>query len=724
MRYAVLFLFLFATALHGEIDYESARRERRLQAVKISEKVTVDGSLDEPVWNNAPLADQFIQNEPLEDQPASEKTQIRVLYDKDYLYFGIYAYDSEPGRLIISELNKDFNLSSGDLVGIILDTFRDERNGYQFAINPAGAKWDAQTANEGREINENWDAVWSVKTRMAEDGWTAEIAIPFKTLKFSNSEVQTWGINFHRLIRRKNEDSFWSPMPRIYSLSRISLAGTLEGLEGVKPGANIRVKPYVAGRFGQFAGGRRDTEADFGVDVKYGLTSGLTWDFTYNTDFSQVEADDEQINLTRFSLFFPEKREFFLENSGIFQFSGGSDRGPAASKPSNDMLFFFSRRIGLSDDRAPVPIVGGARLTGRVGPFDLGFLNIQQREQDGSPAVNFTVARLRRNILANSDIGVMLVNKELQDSRHFNRVVGVDANFRFGRALNLYSFLSKSWTPSGGSRDLASRVSLHYLDSAWSLRTSYTSVQENFTNEMGFVPRLGIRKFSGLYGRSFRPLSLRRFVRRIYPHIPITYVLDADGNLETRGVDYHYIMDFQNGSNFEAGLNTKLERLSEPFVINRRRNVVIPTGVYKFHEYIFTGRSDSSRRISGNLRLLIGPFFTGYKHTYVLNGTLRLNHQFNTSLGYTHNNINLSEGHFKTNLVSLRANYSFSTAMFLNALIQYNTDARQWSSNVRFNLIHRPLSDLYIVYNERRDTISSQLIDRAIIAKFTYMIAR
>ncbi|MCZ6750281.1 MAG: DUF5916 domain-containing protein [Acidobacteria bacterium] len=716
--------FLLATTLSGEINYESARLERRLQAVKITEKITVDGRLNETAWSSAPQANNFTQNEPLEDQPASEKTQVSVLYDNNTLYFGIYAHDSDPGRLIISELKKDFNPGAGDSVGIILDTFRDERNGYHFVINPAGAKWDAQMANEGRETNENWDAVWSVKTLMVEDGWTAEIAIPFKTLKFRNSDVQTWGINFHRMVRRKNEDSFWSPMPRIYSLSRVSLAGTLEGLEGVRPGANVRIKPYVISSFGQFADGRRDTDADFGVDAKYGLTPGLTWDFTYNTDFSQVEADDEQINLTRFSLFFPEKREFFLENSGIFQFSGGSDRGPAASRPSRDMLFFFSRRIGLSEDRAPVPILGGTRLTGRAGPFELGFLNIQQREQEGSPATNFTVARVRRNFLGNSDIGVMLVNKEVQDSPYFNRVAGVDANFRFGQTLNLYSFLAKSWTPSGGGRDLAGRVSLHYLDNMWSFRSSYTSIQEDYTNEMGFVPRKGIRKFAGLFGREFRPVKTRRTIRRFYPHLPVEYILDADGNLETRGVNYHFILELQNGSTFEIGLNTFLERLSEPFTINTRKNVVIPAGVYTYHEYMLTGQTDSSRLISGNLRLFSGPFFTGYKHSYNVSGTLRLNHRFNTSIGTIHNNINLPEGHFKTNLVNFRFNYSFSTAMFLNGLIQYNTDSQQWSSNIRFNLIHRPLSDLYIVYNERRDTISSQLIDRAIIAKFTYMIAR
>src|SRR3990172_6362403 len=473
----VILSLLFAAAVYGNINYEDARRERRLKPAKTGEKITIDGRLDEPAWNQAPEAANFIQTEPDTDQPASEKTEVRALYDQDYIYFGIYAHDSQPNRIIVSELKKDFNRDNGDTVEIVLDTFRDERNGYIFAINPAGAKWDGQMANEGREINANWDAVWYVKTRRVEDGWTAEIAIPFRTLKFRESNLQTWGINFQRNLRRRNEDSLWSPLPRIYRLDRVSLAGTLEDLERIKPGSNIRIKPYFVTSLGQPFGGRdipSGTEktisscrwasgancyhGDFGIDLKYGLTTGMTWDFTYNTDFSQVEADEQQINLTRFSLLFPEKREFFLENSGIFQF-GSSDRG--FGNRGDDMVMFFSRNIGLSDDGGPIPILGGSRLTGRAGAYELGVLNIQQREFGSIHGTNFTVGRLKRNVLGNSDIGVMLVNSETQDSPHFNRVVGADANFRFGQSLSVSSFLAKSFSPEGspygGGRDLAGR---------------------------------------------------------------------------------------------------------------------------------------------------------------------------------------------------------------------------------------------------------------------------
>ena len=707
------------------IDYETARLERRLQAVKTSEKIALDGHLNEPAWSQAPVAGSFIQNEPKQDDPATEITEVRVLYDTANIYFGIHARDSEPGRWIISDLKKDFNRDSGDTVEIILDTFRDERNGYWFAVNPAGAKYDAQMTNEGRETNVNWDGVWLVKTRLVEDGWIAEIAIPFKTLKFRNTDVQTWGINFQRQLRRKNEDSFWSPLPRIYGLNRVSLAGTLEDLEGVKPGTNLRLKPYVVGSFGHFADGRRDYDADFGMDMKYGLTTGLTLDLTYNTDFAQVEADEQQINLSRFNLFFPEKREFFLENSGIFQLRANNPVGGGRQNAvTNDMILFHSRRIGLSEAGAEIPILGGSRLTGRAGRFEMGFLNIQQRESGDIAAANFTVARVRRNILANSDVGVMLVNKEVQNSSHFNRVLGVDANFRFGQSLTFDSFLAKSFAPSQGARDLTGRAGFQFQNSTWNIRSALTSVQEDFVDEMGFVPRLGYRRYTPYVGRVFRPESLRRTIRTFSPHIHFDYLLNRDGILETSYVDYHFPINFQNSSFIEIGFNRTREQLTRPFLIQRTLNISIPPGVYRFDEQFITARTDASRRLSGNGQVVLGRFYSGYKHTYQLGGAFRLNHKLNASFSFTHNNINLPQGHFKTNLLGLRFNYSFSTAMFLNAFVQYNSDARQWSSNIRFNLIHRPLSDLFVVYNERRDSVSGSLIDRALVAKFTYMIAR
>src|SRR5262245_34500476 len=304
----------------GQVDFRTARTERKLPAVRATGPIKTDGSLDEPDWARAPLAHDFIQNDPREGEPATEDTDVRVLYDANNIYIGVFAHDRDPRAILTSELSKDFNRESGDDFEIVLDTFHDQRNGYVFATNAHGAKWDAQMINEGLEINENWDGLWDVATRIVDTGWYAEIVIPFRTLRFRTGDEQTWGINFQRRIRRRNEDSFWAPVPGIYGRPRGSLARTLEGRQGVRPGNDLRVKPYVLGSAGKSSRVDVGTDAQAGLDVKYGVTNGLTWDFTVNTDFSQVEADEQQVNLTRFSLFFPEKRDFFLENSGIFQF--------------------------------------------------------------------------------------------------------------------------------------------------------------------------------------------------------------------------------------------------------------------------------------------------------------------------------------------------------------------------------------------------------------------
>jgi len=742
MRWCIglwLCLWCAASTLH-------AQNGHTLRATRISEKVTIDGRLDEAAWNDAPRAGGFTQREPDEGEPSSEQTEVRVLYDTENLYFAVLAKDSEPERIIVSELKKDFTVDNGDSFQIVLDTFNDQRNAYQFAINPAGAKWDAQMANEGREINASWDGVWYVRSRPADDGWTAEIAIPFKTLKFPRAAMQTWGINFQRTIRRRNEDALWAPVPRIYNIQRVSLAGSLEGLEGIEPGANIKIKPYALGSFAQnrIANLPNKYDGDVGLDVKYGVTSGLTWDFTLNTDFSQVEADEQQVNLSRFSLFFPEKREFFLENSGTFQFGTASERGPGGggggaglganafggirpNQTSNDMILFFSRRIGLSDEPQPrvIPILGGTRLTGRVGRgVEIGLLNIQQREFETINATNFTVGRVRKNIMANSDVGLMITNKETEGSSHYNRAYGADGNFRFGRYTNINSYIAKTSSPGITSRDLAGRFAVSYADDVWQFRSSYTTVQENFNDEMGYVPRKGIRKSTGYAGYTWRPERWRKTIRSIGPHTQIDYVLDTTGRLDTKYVDYHLPINFQNSTFIEIGKNPSYEYLTREYVISREKQIAIPPGAYKYSEYFLLVRTDTGRKVSVNGRWAGGPFYTGYKHSYQAGATYRHSNKLTAAFNYNHNNISLHEGRFKTNLLSTRINYGFSTTMFLNSLIQYNSDTHQWSSNVRFNIIHRPLSDIFIVYNERRDSITGNLADRALIAKMTYMISR
>jgi hypothetical protein len=732
---ACLTLLLFAPRAsaqsNGGIDYNTARLDRKIPATRATGAITLDGVLDEGAWSSAPTAKNFIQNDPREGEPATFDTEVRMLYDDAALYIGVFARDDEPGEIIVNELRKDFNTGNGDSFQVVIDTFKDERNGYQFATNPAGAKWDAQMANEGRESNSNWDGVWDVATRIGEDGWYAEIRIPFRTLKFSPSSQQTWGVNFQRRLRRLNENSYWSPVQRIHSLSRVSMAGTIEGLQGIQPGNNFRIKPYALASSSRVAGRGSDGDFDAGFDVKYGVTSGLTWDFTVNTDFSQVEADEQQINLTRFSLFFPEKRDFFLENSGIFQFgvaNGGGGGGGGRQNPSQDMILFFSRQIGLSGDGSAIPILGGTRLTGRAGGFGIGVLNIQQQREGDSPATNYTALRVRRDVLSQSDIGVMLLNKET-NGPHFNRVVGADANFRFFQNLDVNLAGAKTFSPEGNvaeaGDDWYSKSSFNYNSNRLAVRGGYQTIGERFNNEMGFVPRRGVNNGELHIGGRFRPnwRWTRSWLRESYPHWQVENFSRREGGLESRYMDWHWPVTFHNSSFIEIGVNPNVEVIRDSFPINSRRNIRIGPGRYEFNEYFVLANTNASAPISFNTRYSIGDFYDGYRRGYAVGTTVRANEHFNVSGNVQFNDIELPQGAFTTTLITGRVNYFLNTKVFLNALLQYNTDARQWSSNVRFNVIHRPLSDIFLVYNERRDSRTGDMIDRALVAKMTYLIA-
>jgi hypothetical protein len=715
-----------------EINYDTARAERRLKAIRTQVPITLDGRLDEAGWVDAPMASRFVQNDPREGEPATFDTEVRLLYDDRALYIGVFAKDPDPAQIIVNELRKDFNTGNADGFQVVIDTFHDERNGYQFAINPMGAKWDAQMSNEGRDTNSNWDGIWDVATRIGDDGWYAEIEIPFKTLKFGPDAMQTWGINFQRRLRRRNENSYWSPLRRIHGLSRVSMAGTYEGLEGLTPGANVRVKPYALANFNQLAGVALDKDFDAGFDVKYGVTSGLTWDFTVNTDFSQVEADEQQVNLTRFSLFFPEKRDFFLENSGVFQFGSGNTGGGGGAtggrqNVSQDMIFFFSRQIGLSPTGDAIPLLAGTRLTGRVGDWSIGALNIQQQDKGTSPATNFTALRLRRDILANSDIGVMFLNKEPSGS-DYNRGIGADVNFRFFRDLTLNFAAAKSATPEerlpGSGDDYYSKSSVGYRGNVWETRGMFQTIGARFNDEMGFVPRVGVDNAEGYLGAHLRFKKYSRWLREFFPHFQIENFTRRDGGgLESRYMDWHVPVTLQNSTFIELGVNPNEEVIDERFTINARRGIYVNPGRYAFKEYFGLVNSNAAAPFSMNVRVGTGDFYDGHRRNFTLGGTMRLNEHLNMSLQDQVNDIELTSGAYVTHLITGRVNYYFSTKVFVNALVQYNTDAQQWSSNVRLDIIHRPLSDIYLVYNERHDSRSGALLSRAVIAKMTYLMA-
>ncbi|MEE8348416.1 MAG: DUF5916 domain-containing protein [Acidobacteriota bacterium] len=712
-------LLLLATGLTvagagAQTASQDPGQKRSVEVLRIDSEIVIDGEMDEPAWQRAQPAADFIQQEPVMGEPGSEPTEVRLLYDETTLYIGIYCFDSAGKEgITVNSVRRDVSPFEGDYFGVLLDTFDDDRNAFVFGTNPRGAKRDGQMAGNGESSNFDWDAVWSVKSKITERGWQAEMAIPFKTLRFREGEEQVWGLNLTRKIRRKNEDIHWSPIPRPFRINRVSLAGELTGLSGVRQGRNLSIKPYISLPVVR----RQHDDVDFlpepGLDLKYGITPGLTLDLTVNTDFAQVEADQQQINLTRFSLFFPEKREFFLENAAIFEF-GKSAREWGAS--GRDVIAFFTRRIGI-DQGQRVSILGGARFSGTVGKYRVGLLSMQADDFESIPSTNFSVARVRRDILESSNFGGIFINKQAGGGE-FNRTFGMDVNLKFD-ALNITSFFLKTDTTGVDGQDMAGDFSVAWKDRLWDIRSEFSSIQKNFNPEVGFVPRRGIRKSRGALTYKPRPGERIPWIREFRPFIEIDYITDQDNRLETRTLETGLTTEFQDTGRLQFLVESNFERLDEPFSI--RPGQSLPAGDYQFEEFSASYSTDQSRMFSGGVNGSTGSFWNGDRNTYGVDFRFQANYQFRADVSWTRNNIDLPSGAFTTDLASTRLTYSFSTDLFLNALIQYNSILQEVSSNIRFNYIYKPLSDFFLVYNERRSS-TGEVRERALIAKFTYLI--
>ena len=687
--------------------------KKKVTAVHIQAPIVIDGNLDEPEWSLAQPATDFIQQEPLMGEPSTERTEVRILYDDENLYLGVYCFDSAgPEGITVTDISRDYRPRDTDAFTMVFDTFNDKRNSFIFGTNPGGAKRDGQTAGDSESRNYDWDTVWYVKTKITEQGWQAEIAIPFRSLRFRDVEDQVWGVNFARRTRGKNEYVHWSPVPRPYRTSRVSLAGELNGLSGIRQGRNLYLKPYLSTPVVRRQGDDVDFIPDVGFDVKYGMTSELALDVTVNTDFSQVEADRQQINLTRFPLFFPEKREFFLENAVLFQVRRVG-RGFRSS--SRDLIAFFSRRIGLSQGRV-VPILGGARFTGRAGPYGLGFLSIQTDEFEELPSTNFTVARVQRDILGNSNVGGIFINK--QGGGEYNRTFGIDGRLQFYQHLEIASFFLKTDTPGLLGKDTSASAFVGWADPRYDIQAEYLSIEDNFNPEVGFVPRKGIRKSRGEFNLKLRPGERIPWMREFRPSTGIEYITDQANVVQSKNFDQTFEVELQNGGLFQFTHRVEFERLDEPFFI--RPDQAIPAGDYVFGSISTNFASDRSRMFSGNIHVRVGEFFDGHQDSYEAGLRFQLGARFSTDVSWEHDDVDLPSGAFFTDLVNTSIDYSFSPRMFLNAIIQYNSTLDEISSNVRFNFIYKPLSDFFLVYNERRAS-GGQVIERALIAKLTYL---
>ena len=546
-----------------------------------------------------PAAD-FIQADPSEGQPASEATEVRIAFDEENLYIAAICRDSQPSAIVVNDIRKDFADREQDTFEVLLDTFADRRNGFVFVTNAEGARADTQMANEGREVNSNWDAVWWVNARTTAEGWTAEFRIPFKTLRFRGGDALTWGINFARRVRRKNEVSYWSPVTRAFSIYRASLAGDLTGLPALRTGRNLRVKPFVLG--GAVRGdGEQRFSRDFsgGLDVKAGITASLTLDLTVNPDFAQAEADEQQVNLTQFSLFFPEKREFFLENSGIFYFGDipRNARNPSRFRPpEEDLLLFFSRRIGLGDNGQQEPLYGGARLTGRAAGFVIGAMAMQSKPFAGKAG-----DQLHRRAVTARDLRQLGYWRHRAGARavrrgeDFNRVFGVDANFRFFRALNINGFGARSSTPGTTKNENAGKLSIGWEDSLKRLQTSIMTIGDGFRDDMGFVRRVGVTRqfYDGAW--FLRPAWLNAHgLRQFEPHARAFLYRDPSGELVSKTVHAGGQITWNNGAFVEYAFEPRREAIRTPFRIHP--SATIPVGSYGWNQHLSCTKAITAAR--------------------------------------------------------------------------------------------------------------------------------
>ncbi len=710
----------------------------RIEPARVDTPPRLDGDLNDEVWLRAAVIDDFIQQEPAEGDPATERTVVRLIYDASALYIGVEAYDADPDGVIASEKRRDSRrLLDEDNFQIILDTFQDRRSGYMFVTSPLGAKLEQQVAAEGEggfggnssNINVNWDGVWDVATSRTAEGWFAEIAIPMVTLRFPEAERQVWGVNFMRNIRRKNEQVFWAPIPKAYSLTRVSLAGTMVGVGGVDRGMDLRVTPYV------LAGGRQDRVVtaglddsgfnEVGLDLKYGVASGLNLDVTLNTDFAQVEVDEQQVNLTRFPLFFPEKRDFFLENAGMFGV------GTQGFRRTADL--FFTRRIGLSASGQPVPIIGGGRLTGKVDRHNIAVMNIQTQEALGQLGENFFVGRYSRDILARSRVGGLVVNKEAVGGNRYNRTFALDTTLAPHPNFVINSFIAKTETPDVVTGDMAGYVSAAWLSPSYRLEAGYTDLQDNFNAEVGFVPRTGIR-ISRLH-TEWDPRPGRWGIRRFDPMWNVTYTTDQHNRLLTRRIHNMVGTYFEDGSSLIIWYNDIFEQLDVAFPITA--DVTIPAGTYRFGQWAFRYRSDASKRIFGQAAYNPQTFFGGDRTD--VSGTIgvRLTDSIAAEGSFSRSDVVLPEGAFIADLASATFDLALSPEMTLRTLTQYNSTTDSISTSVRFNWIYSPGSDIYIAYDELRaddflvfdPTLRNRgrvpwIQNRQLAVKMTYLLSR
>ncbi len=717
---------------------------KQIKAYRTYQSIEIDGDLTEADWQHAQPMNTFTQVEPNEGENITETTEFRILYDDENIYFGFTCYDSDMSKLIANEMRRDArDLHENDNVFLLLDTYNDKRSGFFFRLNPLGAIQDRAITNSGDTMNTDWDAVVECKSKINDTYWTAELSIPFSQLRFEKNDPMTWGINAGREIARHQEEGIWMPVPASYggrAKYRTANVGSLIGLEGITPSRNLEILPYVLPGIAQVSNDDAvlETTREFklGFDAKYGITSNLTADATFNTDFAQVEADEEQVNLTRFSLFFPEKRPFFLEGAGLFDF--GVPRTSFRRPPP--MLLFYSRRIGLAEGNA-IPIIFGGKTSGKIGSYGVGFLNVlTDKFQDDTkddpidiPRTNYSVVRITKDIASGSRIGMIAVNKD--EIGNYNRAGGLDFEYRPNDSLDVRGLWSRTFEPdaTGESNAWTGQNNAWYIGSNWRSRYfrvegSYTDIGDGFNPALGYVRRTGIRHIRGETRWVPRPQKFG--IRQIWTGPEADYILNHDNELEEWDISYTNWFELSSGDSIFFNVRRSFEQLDEVFKF--RDGIEVPTGGYYSNAFGFRASSSDNRPISTSIGGGMADFYQGDVRRVYLQTTLKPNGHISVSAEYQFNQIvDLPTTYFTdgqprpvyVNLFRGRLDYSFTTGLFAKLFAQWNAETDVVSTNFLINYIYRPGSDFYFVFNQTYDTdgtTKAVLLDSTVVAKMTY----
>jgi hypothetical protein len=702
-----------------------------MRAVRIETPLNIDGQLDEEIYSLVPGAGEFIMQEPREGEQATEQTDAWVFFDNETLYIAARCWDAHPERWIVTELRHDNgNIIENESLSVALDTFHDRRNGFFFQTNPLGALRE-QAFTDEVNINSSWNTVWQVKSGRFEGGWTVEMAIPFKSLRYRGSGPQLWGINFRRIVKWKNENSFLTRVPQAYGrngIFRVSAAATLVGLETPAESLNLELKPYVVSTLATDRAAIEPFSNRFsrsaGFDFKYGLSRSLIADATVNTDFAQVEEDLQQFNLTRFTLQFPEKRDFFLEGQGMFNFGGTRSGGGGGV---NDVpILFFSRRIGLSQGQS-VPVVAGGRLTGTVGKFGIGALNIQTDDKvsAGAVATNFSVVRLKRDILRRSNIGFLATRRTPATTQSLsNLVVGADANLAFFRSLSINGYYARTDTPGATGDQSSYRGRFDYAGDRYGLLAEHLLVGDRFSPEIGFLRRSDFRRSTIGARFSPRPRS-NRLIRKLNWEVGYDYITDSRRTrVENRQLTGTFWVDFDSSDQWTLDYTSDFEFLPRAFEI--AQDVVVPIGGYDFDTVRMTYELGQQRRVSGQLSVATGTFYDGHKkEANFTSGRITLSSRVSIEPGVTMNWIDLPQGTFTNRLMIARGIFTPSPRMLISSLVQFNASDQTVTSSVRLRWEYVPGSELFVVYSDGRDTsdvLMRGLVNRSAAIKLTRLL--